>query len=87
MNDARTKPLQGPFTAAVAWIHRTFGLDLARDANYVLRFRKSGLIGVRRVSHVCRECGEHVVIPAGGEWPERWRCPWCGKENPLGRPR
>jgi SAM-dependent methyltransferase len=87
MNDARTKPLQDPFTRGVAWLHRVFGLDLARDANYVLCFEKTGRRGVRRVTHVCRECGEHSVIPADGPWPDRWRCPWCGKENPLGRPR
>ena len=28
MNDARTKPLQGPFTDAVAWLHRALGIDL-----------------------------------------------------------
>ena len=87
MNDARTKPLQRPFTAALAWVHRAIGLDLARDANYVLSFRKTGRRGVRRVTHVCRECGEHSVIPGQEPWPERWRCPWCGKENPLGQPR
>jgi len=87
MNDPRTKPLQGPFTDAVAWIHRATGIDLGRDANFVLRFRKTGMRGARRVTHVCRECGEHSVIAPEGTWPERWRCPWCGKENPLGGPR
>jgi len=66
---------------------RTVGLDLARNANYVLAFRKAGAKGVRRVTHVCRECGEHSVIEAGNPWPKRWTCPWCGRENPLGRPR
>jgi SAM-dependent methyltransferase len=87
MNDARTKTLQGPFTAAVAALHRRTGVDLGRDANFVLRFRKTGARGARRVTHVCRECGEHSVIEATTPWPERWICPWCGKPNPLGRPR
>jgi SAM-dependent methyltransferase len=86
MNDPRTKPLQGPFTEAVAWLHRVLGLDLARDANIVTRWRNTGVRGVRRVTHVCRECGEHSVLE-GAPWPTRWQCPWCGKPNPLGRPR
>ena len=87
MNDPRTKPLQGGFTAFLAWLHRAWGLDLARDANYVMRFEKTGRKGLRRVTHVCRECGEHGVIAAQTPWPKAWCCPWCGKENPLGRPR
>ena len=99
MNDPRTKGLQHPFTAALAWLHRVFGVDLARDANFVLAFRKSGasagapdgresvLPGRRRVTHVCRECGEHSVLEPPRPWPARWECPWCGKSNPLGRPR
>ena len=87
MNDPRTKPLQAPFTDFVAWLHRTLGVDLAKDANDVLAFRKTGTQGLRRVTHVCRECGEHSVIEAGQSWPKRWTCPWCGRENPLGRPR
>jgi SAM-dependent methyltransferase len=93
MNDPRTKRLQGPFTGALAAVHRVSGLDLARDANFVLAFRKSGLGGVRRipcerrVTHVCRECGEHAVLDPPRPWPRRWECPWCGKPNPFGRPR
>lgn len=90
MNDPRTKRLQGPFTDALAWLHRALGLDLARDANFVLAFRRGGAAappGARRVTHVCRECGEHAVIAAERPWPKRWTCPWCGKPNPFGRPR
>lgn len=96
MNDPRTKRLQGPFTDALAWLHRVLGLDLARDANFVLAFRRAeggsaapgvSLPGARRVTHVCRECGEHAVIVAERPWPGRWTCPWCGKPNPFGRPR
>lgn len=87
MNDPRTRPLQEPFTAALAWLHRAVGLDLGGDANFVLHFRKTGARGVRRVTHVCRACGEHVVIVPATPWPARWRCPWCGAANPLGRPR
>jgi SAM-dependent methyltransferase len=97
MNDPRTKPLQGAFTDALAWLHRHTGVDLARDANFVLTFRRvaapaagpdpARLPGRRRVTHVCRECGEHAVVEAARPWPARWRCPWCGAANPFGRPR
>ena len=93
MNDPRTKPLQGAFTAALATLHRLTGIDLAKDANFVFTFRKSGAIGarrqpkLRRVTHVCRECGEHAVLTPPNPWPSSWTCPWCGKPNPLGRPR
>ncbi len=86
MNDARTKGLQGPFTSFVAWWHRVSGIDLGADANVVMRWRKNGVRGARRVTHVCRECGEHSVLE-GGPWPDTWTCPWCGKPNPLGAPR
>jgi SAM-dependent methyltransferase len=93
MNDPRTKPLQGPFTDALAALHRATGIDLARDANFVLTFRKVGGQGARRtprerrVTHVCRECGEHAVLAPPAPTPRQWTCPWCGKPNPLGRPR
>jgi len=87
MNDARTKPLQGPFTDWVAALHRATGLDLGADANFVFHFRKTGAVSRRRVTHVCRECGEHVVVDAPEPWPDQWICPWCGKPNPLGAPR
>jgi SAM-dependent methyltransferase len=102
MNDPRTKRLQGPFTDALAWLHRATGLDLAKDANFVLAFLKTGeaasgpvvrgtgaaaLPGRRRVTHVCRECGEHAVLAPPAPAPATWTCPWCGKPNPLGRAR
>ncbi len=100
MNDPRTKGLQGPFTDALAWLHRFLGADLARDANFVLALRRTGvpavapdvragatLPGRRRVTHVCRECGEHSVLDPPKPWPTRWECPWCAKPNPFGRPR
>ena len=99
MNDPRTKPLQAPFTDALAGLHRRFGIDLARDANFVLAFVRRGppvtgpaardtrLPGRRRVTHVCRECGEHAIVDATPPWPSRWDCPWCGRPNPFGRPR
>jgi hypothetical protein len=98
MNDPRTKPLQGAFTDTLAWLHRALGIDLARDANFVLTFRRSGqgaaapapgaaLPGPRRVTHVCRECGEHALVEPAAPWPSRWECPWCGRPNPFGRPR
>ena len=93
MNDPRTKRLQGPFTDALAALHRATGIDLAADANFVLAFRKTGRPGERgipverRVTHVCRECGEHAIVTAGRPWPRQWTCPWCGRPNPFGRPR
>jgi hypothetical protein len=102
MNDPRTKGLQGPFTETLAALHRATGIDLARDANFVLAFRKVGrtvavpdvrrdgtavLPGARRVTHVCRECGEHAVLEPPVPAPRRWICPWCGQPNPLGRAR
>jgi SAM-dependent methyltransferase/predicted RNA-binding Zn-ribbon protein involved in translation (DUF1610 family) len=102
MNDARTKPLQGAFTDALARLHRATGIDLAKDANFVLTFARSGraapapdvrreragiLPGARRVTHVCRECGEHAIVEPPKPWPSTWECPWCGKPNPFGRPR
>ena len=97
MNDPRTKPLQGVFTDALAGIHRTTGLDLAKDANFVLAFRRGAppaqlpnlarLPGPRRVTHVCRDCGEHAIVDATPPWPRAWTCPWCGGSNPFGRPR
>jgi SAM-dependent methyltransferase len=87
MNDPRTKSLQSPFTEFVAGLQRVLGVDLGRDANYVLRFRKTGARGLRRVTHVCRECGEHAELDGAPPWPDRWTCPWCGKPNPLGGAR
>ena len=93
MNDPRTKPLQGPFTDALATLHRATGVDLGRDANFVMSFRKTGATGARRipcerrVTHVCRECGEHSVLAPPNPAPKRWTCPWCGQPNPLGRAR
>jgi SAM-dependent methyltransferase len=84
MNDARTKPLQGGFTDALAGLHRAVGLDLAEDANFVLTFENVGEVGLRKVTHVCRDCGEHAVVTGSGT---TWDCPYCGKPNPFGRAR
>jgi len=85
MNDPRTKPLQALATWKLAWLHRYWHWDLAKDANFVLTFEKVGEIGLRKVTNVCRECGEHAIVtgPPGGTW----LCPWCGKPNPFGRAR
>ena len=102
MNEPRVKRMQGPFTRAVARLHRATGIDLGRDANFVMTFRKAegagrtfrkaegashGFRSTRRVTHVCRACGEHAVLDPPRPWPGRWPCPWCGEPNPLGRPR
>jgi len=85
MNDPRTKPLQGAFTDALAGLHRLLGWDLAKDANFVVTFEKVGERGFRRVTHVCRECGEHAVVGPGDG--TGWLCPYCDKPNPFGSPR
>jgi len=91
MNDARTKPFQGAFTGALAWLHRALGWDLAKDANFVLTFEKVGDVGLRKVTHVCRECGEHAEVSAAPgsirAAGSHWLCPYCGKPNPFGRMR
>jgi SAM-dependent methyltransferase len=99
MNDPRTKPLQGAFTDTLATLHRVTGVDLARNANFVLTFTRTGrpvcgpdarvsaMPGPRRVTHVCRECGEHAIVDAPAGWPASWTCPWCSRPNPFGRPR
>jgi len=95
MNDPRTKPLQGAFTDSLAALHRSSGIDLAACSNFVLVFERTDRIapvpavlpGARRVTHVCRECGEHSIVEAERPWPRRWQCPWCGADNPFGRPR
>lgn len=85
LNDPRTKPLQGAFTDTLAWLHSASGWDLAQDANFVLTFEKVDEIGLRKVTHVCRECGEHAVVTGSGAG--HWLCPYCGKPNPFGRAR
>jgi len=89
MNDARTKKLQGPFTDALASLHRSTGIDLAADANFVMRFARgaNGPPVVRRVTHVCRECGELSVIDPPVPEPRTWTCPYCCRPNPFGRAR
>jgi hypothetical protein len=92
MNDPRTKPLQGMFTDTLATLHRATGLDLARDANFVMTFEKVGQVGLRTVTNVCRECGEHAIVmlePSAPSEPRptSWECPYCHKPNPLGRTR
>ena len=87
MNDPRTKPLQGAFTGALAALHRSVGWDLAKDANFVLTFEKVGEVGLRRVTHVCRECGEHAIVGPASAHDSTWACPSCGRPNPFGRAR
>jgi SAM-dependent methyltransferase len=89
MNDPRTKKLQYPFTDTLAAIHRKTGIDLAADANFVMVFQRGakGPPVIRRVTHVCRECGELSVLDPPVPEPFTWTCPYCGKPNPFGRAR
>jgi SAM-dependent methyltransferase len=83
LNDPRTRPLQAAFVAVLGAIRRGLGIDLFKDANYVCRFRHVGRIGVRRVTHVCRSCGEQAVVDPPEPPPPTWRCPFCGLDNGL----
>jgi SAM-dependent methyltransferase len=83
LNDPRTKPLQKAFIHALGLVRRTIGLDLFKDANFVCRFRHVGRVGLRRVTHVCRECGEQSVLSPPDPPPATWTCPFCGRPNGL----
>jgi len=41
-------------------------------------------VGLRTVTNVCRECGEHAIVTGEGS---SWTCPYCQKQNPFGRER
>jgi SAM-dependent methyltransferase len=79
MRDDRTRPLQPGFVAALAGLKRLTGLDLFRDSNFIMLFRKEGLRRLRRVTHVCRQCGQHVALPRAAA--SAWTCPYCGTRN------
>ncbi len=79
MRDDRTRPLQPGFIAALAALKRLAGLDLFRESNYIMVFRKEGGRRLREVTHVCRSCGQHVAL--GPRAASKWACPWCGTEN------
>lgn len=81
MRDDRTRPLQPGFVKALAGLKRMTGLDLFRESNYIMLFRKEGQDRLRRVSHVCRQCGQHADLT--GAPGDAWICPWCGTENVL----
>ena len=83
MNDPRTQPYQGAFVGALAWLKRSLGLDLFREANFLTRFRHVGRRGTRPVTHVCRRCGEHAILEPPDPAPPTWTCPWCGLANEL----
>jgi len=83
LNDPRTKPLQKAFVDVLGGIKRATGLDLFHDANYVCRFRHNGTVGLRTVTHVCRQCGEHVDLAPPSPAPRTWTCPYCGLANGL----
>jgi SAM-dependent methyltransferase len=83
LNDPRTKPLQKAFVDVLGAIKRALGLDLFKDANYVCRFRHTGARGLRHVTHVCRGCGEQLVLAPPEPPPPTWTCPYCGLANGL----
>lgn len=79
MRDDRTRPLQPGFVAALAALKRWTGLDLFRESNYIMLFRKEGRRRLRVVTHVCRQCGQHVVLERVAA--AAWICPYCGTRN------
>ena len=83
LNDPRTKPMQKAFIDVLGGVKRTTGVDLFKDANFVCRFRHTGKVGLRQVTHVCRSCGEQSVLAPPSPPPPTWRCPFCGVENGL----
>jgi SAM-dependent methyltransferase len=83
MNDPRTRPFQAAFVAGLGWLKRLTGLDPFRAANFVCVFGHGGRRGERRVTHVCRGCGEHAVLAPPAPPPPEWICPWCGLANGL----
>jgi len=85
LNDPRTKPLQKAFIDVLGSVKRALGLDLFADANFVCRFRHVGVVGLRRVTHVCRHCGEQCVLTPPEPPPPTWTCPFCGNANGLFR--
>ncbi len=83
LNDPRTQPLQKAFVEGLGLVKRAVGLDLFKDANFVCRFRHTGQVGFRQVTHVCRSCGEQSIVRPPEPPPATWRCPFCGLENGL----
>jgi SAM-dependent methyltransferase len=83
LNDPRTKPFQAAFVGVLGAVKRALGLDLFAGANFVCRFRQVGTVGLRRVTHVCRHCGEQSVLTPPEPPPPAWTCPFCGEENGL----
>jgi SAM-dependent methyltransferase len=83
LNDPRTQRYQGAFVSALGWVRRTLGIDLFHEANFVCVYRHVGAVGTRRVTHVCRRCGEHAVLEPPNPPPSHWICPWCGFKNGL----
>jgi len=83
LNDPRTKPLQKAFVGVLGAVKQATGLDLFEDANFVCRFRHIDRVGLRRVTHVCRSCGEQSIVTPPEPPPATWKCPFCGLENGL----
>ena len=83
LNDPRTKPLQKAFVGVLGAVKQATGLDLFEDANFVCRFRYVDRVGLRRVTHVCRSCGEQSIVTPPEPPPATWTCPFCGLENGL----
>jgi len=83
LNDPRTKPLQKAFVGVLGAVKQATGLDPFEDANFVCRFRHVDRVGLRRVTHVCRSCGEQSIVTPPEPPPATWQCPFCGLENGL----
>ena len=92
MNDRAHQAAAGPVhRRARARCIAPTGVDLARDANFVMTLpAKTGAARARRAPRdprVPRVRRAQRARSATTPWPERWTCPWCGKPNRSGRPR
>ncbi len=81
MRDDRTRPLQPGFLRVLTWLKRTVRLDLFRNSNVIMLFRKEGGVRLREITHVCRQCGQHQRLDTRDA--RTWICPHCGAGNLL----
>ena len=74
----------GAFTDVLGAINRALGARPVRRRELRLPLpATSGTVGLRRVTHVCRHCGEQCVLTPPEPPPATWTCPFCGQVNGL----